>query len=335
MKIFAGHDGSGCALAWYRVIEPLQELAKHGHEITLTSPADEGSPGVTVERAAGNDVIVAQRWNNHVALGSWRRMAARSRLVYETDDDVFSVEPVNWSAYSVYSRADVQDAVSFSARVAALVTVSTEPLAKVMREHSDNVVVIPNHIPGYACGLERPRGARPRIGWAGGASHGRDLGIIAAPVRRFLDRSPGWDMALMGVDYRPTIRHDRTSFTPWRHVVDDPEGYYGSIGFDIGLAPLYPSVFSASKSFIKALEYAALGIPVIATDSEPYRDFVLHGVTGFLVKYEHEWLKYMEELAADEGLRESMGAKAREHARAFTIDDGWQLWEQAYSALLH
>lgn len=92
--------------------------------------------------------------------------------------------------------------------------------------------------------------------------------------------------------------------------------------------------FVSHNSHIKALEYAARGIPVIASDSESYRDFVLHGVTGFLVKYEHEWVKYMSELAADDGLREAMGAKAREHARQFTIEQGWRLWQSAYSSLL-
>lgn len=334
MKIFTGHDGSGCA--WYRAILPLTELGKHGHEVTLVSADLSKGPGIRMTEAAGHDIVVAQRWDSHEGMGSWRRMAARSRLVYEVDDDVFSVDPVNWSAYTRYSRADAQDAVSFSAQTAHLVTVSTEPLAKVMREHSDNVVVLPNHIPGYVCDLERPRRPRPCIGWMGGASHGRDLGIIAGPVRRFLDRHPGWDMHLMGVDYRPTIRYDqqRMPFSPWLHVVDDPEGFYGSIDFDIGLAPIHQTVFAQSKSHIKALEYGALGIPVIASDCDAYRDYVIHGVTGFLVKRDHEWLGYMQELASDEGLRASMGAKAREVARGYVIENGWKLWEQAYQSLL-
>ena len=331
MRIFSGHDGSGCA--YYRIIVPLTELGKHGHDVTLVDASQHGEAHeAALSKAAGHDLIVGQRWDRHDAMGAWRRMRATSKLVYEVDDDVWAVEPVNWAAYSRYSKEDVRDAVSHSAMVANLVTVTTEPLAEVMREHNPDVTVIPNFIPGWVCDLPREPGLR--VGWMGGASHGRDMGVIAQPVRRFLGRFPDWDAHLVGVDYRPTIRHDRVTFAPWTHVVPEPEAFYRSVDFDIGLAPLYPTRFSRSKSHIKALEYAARGIPVIATDSEPYRDFVLHGVTGFLVKRDHEWLKYMSELASDDGLREAMGAKAREHARQFTIDQNYRLWEQAYEGLM-
>ena len=249
MRIFAGHDGSGCA--WYRVILPLTELERHGHDVTLVSADQSKGPGVTAAQVKGHDIVVAQRWDAHAGMGGWRRMAAHSRLVYEVDDDVWAVEPVNWAAYTRYSRADVQDAVAHSAQVANLVTVTTGPLADVMREHNPNVAVLPNFIPGWVCELPRQERPRPRAGWIGGASHGRDIGVIANPVRRFLDRFPGWDFHLGGVDYRPTIRYrnpDRVTFSPWEHVVAGPEAYYQSVDLDIGLAPLVLTRFARSKS---------------------------------------------------------------------------------------
>lgn len=327
MRIFGMHDASGCG--WYRMTMPLAELGRHGHDVRLVLGSD-----VKAEDAAPWPLIVGQRIDKHDALPLWRRFRARSRLVYEIDDDVFNIERVNWQAYGVYSRRDVLDAVAHCAETAGLVTVTTEPLAQVMRNYSGNVAILPNHIPGWVCDHPRPRRERPVVGWQGGASHGADMGLVATSLRRFLDRFPGWDVHLLGTDYRPTVKHEHARFTPWINVGEDSAGYYGAIDFDIGLAPLVPSVFSRSKSAIKALEYAALGIPVIASDVEPYRDFVLHGVTGFLVRYDHEWLKYLGELAADAGLREEMGSKAREVAREFVIEDGWKLWEAAYGGLL-
>jgi hypothetical protein len=60
---------------------------------------------------------------------------------------------------------------------------------------------------------------------------------------------------------------------------------------------------------------------------------VIHGVTGFLVRKDREWLGYLEDLAADEAMRTEMGAKAKEVARGWTIEQGWKQWEQAYSSL--
>ena len=332
MKIFAGHDESGCA--WYRVLMPLGELANHGHQVTMVSANLSQGGGATRETMAEHDVVVAQRWDSHAGLGTWRRLKATSKLVYETDDDVFSVEPVNWPAYSQFAREDVRDAVRHSLEVADLVTVSTAPLAEVMREHNPNVAVLPNMVPAMVLDLPAPAGDRPAIGWHGGASHGLDIQVVGQPLRRFLDKHPGWDAVLFGQDYRPTVRHERCGYIPWLHVNDNPAGFYGSLDWDIGLAPVQYTEFNKSKSYIKCLEYAARGIPVIATDIEPYREFVLHGVTGFLVKGDHEWFKYMCELAADEGLRQSMGEKAKEHARQFTIEGNWRRWEDAYRKLL-
>lgn len=329
MKILGTHDHGGCG--YYRIIQPLTELGRHdGWDVTTFQALG----GVSSERMAGYDLIVAQRFDNHGGMGVWRRQRAHSRLVYELDDDVFSVEPVNWQAYSTYSRADVHDAVAHYAQCADLVTVSTEPLADVMRRFNPNTVVLPNHVPGWVLDLPAPQGERPAVGWAGGSSHGMDIQIVARPLRRFLERHHGWDAALIGSDYRPTIKHHRCGYVPWTHITTDTEDYYKSLDFDIGLAPVRWSTFNQSKSHIKALEYAARGIPVIATDCAAYRDFVLHGVTGFLVKRDHEWLKYLEELASDEALRASMAVKAKEHARQFTIERGYTRWADAYRRLL-
>jgi len=320
MKVFGLHDESGCG--FYRIRLPLGELGKNGHEVRFKSGWS--------EEARGYPIIVGQRMDKHDALPIWRRLKLGSRLVYEIDDDVFNVEEVNWMAHRVYSKPIPQDAVIHAAQVADLVTVTTEPLAEVMRKHNPNVAVLPNHVPSELLDIQRPKRDRLTVGWAGGASHGLDMALIAAQLRRFLQRHPHVDLHLIGTDYGDTIRH-KARFTKWD---DDVYGYYRNIDFDIGLAPLTGSVFNRSKSAIRCLELAALGIPVIASDVEPYRDFVIDGVTGYLARHEHEWFKRLRELANDEAMRSSMGSKAREAARNWTIDNGYRLWEQAYQGLL-
>jgi glycosyltransferase involved in cell wall biosynthesis len=315
-----------------------QEESPDDFEVTFADAGDRkgGPPTVTLRDLQGFDVVVAQRWNKHDGLEVWRRARGPySRLVYELDDDVFHITPENWQAYQLYGRPDVRDAIEHAAEVADMITVSTEPLAEVMRQFNSNVHVLANAIPGYAVGLPREPRDRPRVGWMGGASHGVDIGIVADPVRRFLKRFPGWDLQLNSTDYRATFKAppDRVFFTPWIQVNDEPMRFYESIDFDIGLCPLAPTTFSASKSAIKAIEYAARGIPTIATDCPAYRPVIEHGVNGFLVKRDHEWLKYMSELAGDSELRFNMSRAAREMARQHLIENRWTEWAAAYRSL--
>lgn len=340
MRIFAGHDGgSGCS--YYRIETPLRELARHdGFEVTFADSGDKnpaGKPLITLSDLEGQDVIVAQRWNKHTGLSVWRRARTPySRLVYELDDDLWSITAENWAAYNLYNRPDIRDAVEHAAMTADLVTVSTEPLAAVLRQFNANVAVLPNCVPGWVLGLpQRTARPRPRVGWQGGASHGVDIGVAASPVRRFLRRFPSWDLQLNGTDYRTTFRvpEDRAFYAPWIQVNDDPRGYFGSIDFDIGLAPLNPTAFADSKSGIKVIEYGARGIPSVATYCPAYRSVITHGVDGFLVRRDHEWLKYLSELASDDGLRAKMGEAARDMAARHTAEDGWTAWRDAYEGL--
>lgn len=336
MKIFVAHDGgSGCC--YYRMELPVRQLEQHGHEVTWRSVNDDQGATVTQSDMAGHDVIIGQRLNVHRGMEAWRRARGPfSRLVYDTDDDNFNVNMENWQAYQTYQQPETLDAIIHMAGISDLVTVTTEHLAEVMREHTgaQNVLALPNYLPAFVLDMPRPERRRPAVGYQGGASHGADVGLVSRPVRRFLKRFGGWDLQLGGTDYRPTFRAaDQAKLIPWVPIYDDPPGYYATLDFDIGLAPLVMKPFDYSKSNIKVLEYAGRGIPAIATDCEVYRSFIRHGENGFLVKADHEWLKYLSVLANDDALRLKMGEQARADARNWTIEGNWEKWQTAYASL--
>lgn len=316
---------------------PLRQLEAHGYDVTFMSVNDDDRATVTSSDLVGYDLIVGQRLNVFKGMEAWRRARGPfSRLVYDTDDDVFTVNPENWAAFHLYGQPEIQDAVTHMSEVSDLITVTTGHLAGVMREHTDNenTLVLPNCIPAFVLDTPRPDNQRLTVGYQGGASHGADVGLISGPVRRFLKRFPGWDLRLGGTDYRPTFKAgNRVRFSQWVAVYDDPAGYYTTLDWDIGLAPLAMKAFDYSKSNIKVLEYAARGIPSVATDCAVYRSFVRHGENGFLVKAEHEWLKYLSILASDDNLRQKMGEQARQDARNWTIEENYVRWRNAYEGL--
>jgi O-antigen biosynthesis protein len=352
VRIFAAHDGgSGCALAYYRMLLPLGELAKHdGYEVLFAIGQQQDkfgrvTGGVHAKDMVGYDLIIGQRFNSHTGLQVWRgARTPTSRIVYEQDDDVFTVGPENFQAYHLYQREEIRDAITHCLETADLVTVSTPHLAGAMRkavleynpDADPNIVVLPNYVPGFTLDIERRRRDRPCVGWAGGASHGRDVHLALPSARRFLKRFPGWDFHLIGTDYRRSMYKQpnrRVVFTEWTHIVDHPREYFESLDFDIALAPLLDTEFSRSKSPLKAIEAMSLGIPVVATRGPVYGQVIDHGVNGFLAGPDHEWLKCISELASDETLREKMGAAARESARAWTIERNWTRWADAYERL--
>lgn len=316
-------DGSG----YYRFYLPFKHLARGtDHRIALPQPGTRFTPDL--DQAADLDMIVGQRFIGPEGQALWDGWKTKTKLVYENDDDV--LHPDNSSGLALWHDEDIRRTFCHNVSISDLVTVSTEALAEQMRPLNPNVVVIPNHVDGDMLFLERPRRERLTVGWAGGMSHLIDWMEAAEPVRELLETHPTVDFHFCGTDYSPLLKMT-CRFTPWR---EDTWSYFKAIDFDIGLAPLADTVFNRSKSWIKALEYMALGIPVIASDRPAYRDMVVDGVTGFLVRTEAEWRARLNDLVNDEAMRVEMGAKGREIARQWTIQTGWKLWRDAYEGVV-
>lgn len=347
MKILASHDG-GTGCAWYRMYVPLTAVNELADGVSVTWRSGGGAamkdppPMVKVTDADEADLVVSERASSYDGLGLWRRWGSSRdrRTVYENDDDVFSITRENTAAYDTYREGtEVREAVLRYCRTANLVTTSSPHLGDRFREMLHNMVpveVLPNYVPEWVLDLPRDTpDRRLRIGWMGGSSHSRDVLEAASAVRRLMKRFPAWDLYVNGVDYRDKFKAapERSFHVPWIHVTDDPKLYYRTIDFDIGICPLLSTQFSRSKSWVKALEYFSRGIPVVASDVEPYRRFVDHGVNGFLARTEHEWLRYLSELAGSTDLRTRMGEAAKAKARENTIEGHYHEWVNAYKML--
>lgn len=316
MKVFAYEDGTACG--YYRIRLPFDHMKANGLDVEYVR---EGT-------APDGAIIVGQRVGGPGFMLHWLKARQSHKLVWETDDDLWTIDPTNFRAARNFTPEQLRE-IEQTASVAHLVTVSTEPLADVMRRYNPNVVVIQNHVDSALFDLERPKRDRLTVGWAGGDSHLRDWEMVAPRLRRFLSRNPDVDFHSIGANYL-IANKVRGRHTGWSTDLFD---YYRTIDFDIGIAPLIPNQFNRSKSAIKALEYSALGIPVIASDVEPYQAFVVDGVTGFLVSKDHEWEARLRDLVNDEAMRLEMGAAAKEHARKWSIAEGWKLWADAYASL--
>jgi glycosyltransferase involved in cell wall biosynthesis len=323
-------DRTGCGTL--RIMQPLDALARDrgyttAHDVKIVSSAEELPKTLIGQRVCKDGP--SQLWFN---IGVQKD---RPRTVYELDDDLWNVDPSNASAFKWYINGfddtglqhNVRGNIARNVAVADYVTCTTEPLADILRQFNPNVHIIPNYLPRWVLDWERPRREELTIGWGGSSTHGMDWDAEGPQIRRFLKRS--------GVPFRfigggPVqaadqlgLPVDQVSASGWIPTVED---YWKTIDFDIGVIPLKHHVFNQSKSHLKFLENAALGIPTVAWDAGPYTRSIEHGKTGFLVKRDHEWGKYLRDLVNDEAMREEIGANAKAWARTQILEDHLDEW---------
>ena len=313
-------DFSGCG--HYRLAQPLTEHIRQGGTGSFHTDL---SPDI-YEQA---DVIIGQRIVGDPPSEAWQKMCATGDklCVFELDDDLFNIDQSN-IAYTSFSAPRL-DNLRRNIECAHVVTVTTDQLAEMLRPLNTNIHVVPNCIPRWLTEHERPRPDRFTIGWAGSASHKMDWDEVAPQIARFLNRNPAVDFHGVGGIFRSMTAFPKEQLrtTPWNDSVED---YYRCVDFDIGLAPLKTHIFNQRKSSLKALEYATLGIPVVASAVAPYENFVKHGETGLLVRRDHEWAGFLRDLRENPDMRSEMGENARGLAKEHTIEKNVSSWYPAW-----
>ncbi|MFQ6079891.1 MAG: glycosyltransferase family 4 protein, partial [Thermodesulfobacteriota bacterium] len=90
--------------------------------------------------------------------------------------------------------------------------------------------------------------------------------------------------------------------------------------FDIGLVPLTDDVWSRGKCGLKAVQYLAVGIPVVCSPVGANREIIEDGVNGYWASTEAEWVEKISRLVEDPALRREMGSRGRKR-----VEEGFSL----------
>jgi hypothetical protein len=180
------------------------------------------------------------------------------------------------------------------------------------------------------------------IGWSGSPTHDGDWAYNghARSVARWLrKRGPvsGWSLSTIGHPPLP-LEQAMNGIRPWEVIPGqrDIEVYYSLLrmNFDVGLAPLAPTRFNASKSDLRLLELAALGIPWVASDVGPYADGVdglgCEDRGGVTVGRSREWWTHLDGVTGSADYRAGLRRAGQEWARTRTVDRVLPLWESAF-----
>jgi glycosyltransferase involved in cell wall biosynthesis len=235
------------------------------------------------------------------------------RVVVDVDDFHYGLEDSNIASRATNPHANPDNNRAFfeqGIRQADTVVVSTQFLADFYSRRCRDIRIVRN-----AIDVERftpvPEGD-PVIGWVGGTLwRSGDIEILRDWLPDFVKdhkvlvhhsgHIPG-DGNHFGV--RAGLKAVRTE--PMCMLKDYPQKMFK---MNIGLVPLNRVPFSEAKSNLKGLEYAASGIPFIATPTEEYRLLAESGV-GRLATTPDEWRDHAVELL-DPVVRAAEGARIR------------------------
>ena len=123
---------------------------------------------------------------------------------------------------------------------------------------------------------------------------------------------------------------NRVSVVPWQPTIAE---YYKTLSMDIGLGPLAPTYFNECKSSLRAVEFMALGIVPVLTDLQPYRGWVEHGVTGYLVRPGESWYAPLTWLAREPLVLRTLSMTARATATQWTTERNAFRWVDAWNSV--
>lgn len=325
--VYGWSNGTG-GVHFFRMAEPFRVLRSHGVDAELGQVLDD-------DVCARHDTIVVHMLWDERNSEAWEKLAIgnQHRMIFDIDDAMW--EP-DWQPFKDHYTPTVLKRVYDNIRLSHLVTTPSLYIAEhVARIHPfgwSAVRVVPNTVPESLL-YQRMRAHAPTVGYQGSPSHLTDVTpALSHDLGVFMTRNPAWFLHLWGAD-PGALRVDeaaRIIHTPWAASVRE---YYRTVAMDIGIGPLARTPFNAGKSALRAIEYAALGIPAVLTDWEPYRGWVQDGVTGFLVGDREDWYGALNALARDEELRVMMGRAARDRAAAWTTEANVSTWVEAWNTV--
>jgi glycosyltransferase involved in cell wall biosynthesis len=310
----------------YRSILPLFELANRGHQ------AEEVDWRRPVARAAVRqcDLLHIHRWcEQEVVKLAQVAKASGAAVVWDDDDD--SLRP-----QKNLSRGNLQRGRAAAIRLAArrrlfgiadLVTTTTPTLAEIFRaDGARTVQVIENYVMDGVIAPRRPHSGL-LIGWYGLEEHKLELDHIplVEALEDLLEAHSDVHVTTVGVPLRG-LRHERYQH---RQPMGIEQLMQLAASFDVGLAPLSPEVrINPLRSSIKVKEYAALGVPWLASPIGPYAR--LGEREGGRLVADDRWFEELDALVRDERARRKLAQRAESWGFSQRLSRNLDQWERAF-----
>ena len=293
-------------------------LGDEGYDIRMIPTAIAARPGSTVVLSRPLD-------ETGVQIVSWLQSTGH-RVIVDMDDD-FDHLPTSHGAYGMVDTSYIHAAC----QLADLVTVTTPALAQIYG-HGHHVV-IPNAVPEAYFGAQRTvEHEEAWIGWYGSRrSHPIDPQVSRGAIGRALVET---DSVFSFVGAKTESSWVRQAFRLHTKIVLG--GWYllnhladAIVHFDVGVVPLAPVMFNDSKSWLKASEMAAVGVPVVMSPTPANRELHQLGV-GVLAEHPNEWYRQVTQLITDTDHRAYVASQGRHAMAKLTYEQQAGRWYEMW-----
>jgi len=315
--------------AFYRAYLPMAAMLERGHEVVEVLQ-ERGRP-LPVERFADCDLVHIHRLlltdddEDCVA----RLRAAGVAVGFDDDDDTAAAPPAveRFVAAGSLERAqrDFRRVLARAGQTDLVTTPSDDLAARFEQAGAGNVAVIDNYLPG-AFNRVRPQGHEGvAIGWHAAAEHALDVEALGLRdvLLALLDAHRDLHVVTIGIDLR--LDHER-----YRRDAPVPiaELTRRLADFDVGIVPLADTPFNRGRSNVKAREYAAAGVPWLASPVGAYGH--LGPDEGGRLVEDGEWFDALDGLVRSRRDRAKQSKRAKAWAERETIWNMAGVWERAF-----
>jgi len=327
----------------YRVEHAVAALRAHGWQAEWRPLNDPGALAAIGEAAVVT--VFRAPWGDPLAAVHAHCRERGIPVVFDVDDLLFDPQVTAAGCIALLEGCGEDERRSWlertkafrraaAAAVAAVLT--TAPLADAARRLCPHAVILPNALsPGMEAAARAARLAprpsladdRPRLLFASGTpTHHRDFAVAAQATALLFARRPEPLLVVVGhlqLDAYPELKpfRDRIEVRP---RVPFADLFTEVARGDVNLCPLeLDNPFCESKSEVRWLAAAAIGLPTVASPTVPLRAVIKPGETGLLAATATEWAAALEQLVADAVWRARLGEAARREALARFGFDVW------------
>ncbi|MFL6584390.1 MAG: glycosyltransferase family 4 protein [Chthoniobacterales bacterium] len=313
MRVLAVVEQGNAPSIRLRVGDHIARYRDSGIEITLLPTHAKISDRLNVARQASrHDVVMLFKTIGFTPLQLALLRRTNPRIVFDFDDAVMFRE----QKYRQPVRARTFQKFVRTMKICAAVVAGNEFLAGFAEACDRRALVLPTPIDLSRYVVKPPVEGRGRtIGWLGLSDGLPYVRQIAPALRRLTETFP--DLRLKIISDKPLeLEGVRVENELWR--AETEQAHLAS--FDVGIMPLWDSVWTRGKCGYKILQYMGVGTAVVASSVGVNRQIIRDGENGFLATSENDWFERIRRLLEQSDLRRQFAVRGR------------QLIEEHYSA---